>query len=114
MAAAKKTTKKTARGRAQDRAKVAGGQKYELSYEAKKTGGSAPAVKKPLKRSVTSGRRLRRSWRAGSSVPSGARHQFGGHSGQVSPIESKTSLTSATAASGDNPAGGCCRAMSTA
>jgi hypothetical protein len=30
--------KKTARGRAQDRAKVAGGQNYEVSYEAKKTG----------------------------------------------------------------------------
>ena len=40
MAAAKKT-KKTARGRKQDRARVAGGQKYEVSYEAKKTGRSA-------------------------------------------------------------------------
>jgi hypothetical protein len=37
MAAAKETAK-TARGRAQDRAKVAGGQNYEVSYEAKKTG----------------------------------------------------------------------------
>jgi hypothetical protein len=46
MAAAKKTTKKTARGRNQDRAKVAGGQKYEVGYEAKKTGRSASAVKK--------------------------------------------------------------------
>jgi hypothetical protein len=42
--------KKTARGRAQDRAKVAGGQKYEVSYEAKKTGRSAPAVKKAVKK----------------------------------------------------------------
>jgi Protein of unknown function (DUF3606) len=50
MAAAKKAAKKTARGRAQDRAKVAGGQKYELSYEAKKTGRSAPAVKNPVKK----------------------------------------------------------------
>jgi hypothetical protein len=32
-----KNAKKTARGRAQDRSKVAGGQKYEVSYEAKKT-----------------------------------------------------------------------------
>ena len=39
MAAAKKT--KTARGRKQDRARVAGGQNYEVSYEAKKTGRSA-------------------------------------------------------------------------
>jgi len=33
-------TKKTARGRKQDRAKVAGGQKHEVRYEAKKTGRS--------------------------------------------------------------------------
>jgi hypothetical protein len=43
MAAAKK---KTARGRKQDRARVAGGQKHEVGYEAKKTGRSASAVKK--------------------------------------------------------------------
>jgi hypothetical protein len=49
MAAAKKTAK-TARGRKQDRARVAGGQKYEVSYEAKKTGRSAPAVKKAVKK----------------------------------------------------------------
>ncbi len=49
MAVAKKA-KKTARGRAQDRSKVAGGQKYEVSYEAKKTGKSASAVKKTVKK----------------------------------------------------------------
>jgi flagellar biosynthesis/type III secretory pathway protein FliH len=38
MAAAKK---KTARGRKQDRARVAGGQDYEVRYESKKTGRSA-------------------------------------------------------------------------
>ena len=48
MMTAKKTTMQTARGRKQDRAKVAGGQKYEVSYEAKKTGKSAPAVKKAV------------------------------------------------------------------
>ncbi|RJF75178.1 DUF3606 domain-containing protein [Rhodopseudomonas palustris] len=50
--AAKKTTKKTttARGRKQDRARVAGGQDYEVAYEAKKTGRSAPAVKKAVKK----------------------------------------------------------------
>jgi hypothetical protein len=50
MAASKKATKKTARGRAQDRAKVAGGQKYEVAYESKKTGRSAPAVKKAVRK----------------------------------------------------------------
>jgi hypothetical protein len=50
MAAAKKTTKQTVRGRRQDRAKVARGQKYEVSYEAKKTGKSAFAVKKAVKK----------------------------------------------------------------
>ena len=50
MAAAKKTAKKTTRGRGQDRAKVAGGQKHEVSYEAKKTGRSALAVKKAVKK----------------------------------------------------------------
>ena len=47
MAAAKK---KTARGRKQDRARVAGGQDYEVSYESKKTGRSAAAVKKAVKK----------------------------------------------------------------
>ena len=42
MAAAKKTT---VRGRKQDRARVAGGQDYEVKYELKKTGRSAPAVR---------------------------------------------------------------------
>jgi Protein of unknown function (DUF3606) len=43
-------TKKTARGRKQGRAKVAGGQKHEVGYEAKKTGRSASAVKKAVKK----------------------------------------------------------------
>jgi hypothetical protein len=38
MTEAKKT--KTARGRKQDRARVAGGQDYEVRYESKKTGRS--------------------------------------------------------------------------
>ena len=37
------------RGRAQDRAKVAGGQKYEVAYEAKKTGSSQGEVKQAVK-----------------------------------------------------------------
>ncbi|QOZ07528.1 DUF3606 domain-containing protein [Bradyrhizobium sp. CCBAU 51765] len=48
MAAAKKS--KTSRGRKQDRAQVARGQDYEVRYEAKKTGRSAPAVKKAVKK----------------------------------------------------------------
>jgi hypothetical protein len=39
----------SSRGRAQDRAKVAGGQKHEVSYEAKKTGASAAEVKEAVK-----------------------------------------------------------------
>jgi hypothetical protein len=50
MAAAKKAAKKTARGRKQDRARVAGGQDYEVRYEAKKTGRSASAVAKAVKK----------------------------------------------------------------
>jgi hypothetical protein len=41
---------KTSRGRKQDRARVAGGQDYEVRYEAKKTGRSQPAVKKAVKK----------------------------------------------------------------
>ena len=48
MAAAKTT--KTARGRKQDRANVAGKQDYEVRYESKKTGKSASAVKKAVKK----------------------------------------------------------------
>lgn len=55
MAAAKK---KTARGRKQDRARVAGGQDYEVRYEAKKTGRSASAVKKAVKKVGSSRKRV--------------------------------------------------------
>ena len=48
MAAAKKA--KTARGRKQDRARVAGKQDYEVRYKSKKTGKSATAVKKAVKK----------------------------------------------------------------
>jgi hypothetical protein len=50
--------KKTARGRKQDRARVAGGQKYEVGYEAKKTGRSASAVKKAVKKVGNSRKRV--------------------------------------------------------
>jgi hypothetical protein len=51
-----KKAKKTARGRKQDRARVAGGQDYEVRYTAKKTGRSKAAVKKAVKK-VGSGRK---------------------------------------------------------
>ena len=51
-----KARKQTSRGRKQDRARVAGGQKYEVSYEANKTGRSASAVKKAVKK-VGNGRK---------------------------------------------------------
>jgi len=38
---AQTTKKQTSRGRKQDRARVAGGQKHEVRYEARKTGRSA-------------------------------------------------------------------------
>lgn len=44
-----KTKQTTTRGRAQDRTKVAGGQDYEVNYEAKKTGSSASSVKQAVK-----------------------------------------------------------------
>jgi hypothetical protein len=53
---AKATKNKTTLGRKQDRARVAGGQKYEVGYEAKKTGRSASAVKKAVKK-VGNGRK---------------------------------------------------------
>lgn len=52
------TTKKSARGRKQDRARVAGGQNHEVQYEAKKTGRSAAAVKKSLKKVGNSRKRV--------------------------------------------------------
>jgi len=58
MAVVKKT--KTARGRKQDRARVAGKQDYEVRYESKKTGKSATAVKKAVKKVGNVEKRLTR------------------------------------------------------
>ena len=41
---------KSARGRKQDRARVAGGKDYEVRYEAKKTGQSKAKVKSAVKK----------------------------------------------------------------
>lgn len=47
---AKKAKKQTVRGSKQDRSRVAGGQDYEVQYEARKTGRSASAVKKAVRK----------------------------------------------------------------
>jgi hypothetical protein len=56
--------KRTARGRAQDRKRVASGQKYEVSYEAKKTGKSAKRVKAAVKKAGNSRKKVERELRA--------------------------------------------------
>jgi hypothetical protein len=53
-----KTKKQTGRGRNQDRARVAGGQDYEVRYEAKKTHSSKAAVKKAVKKVGNSRKRV--------------------------------------------------------
>ena len=55
-----KAKKQSSRGRKQDRARVAGGQDYEVRYEAKKTRKSANAVKKAVKKVGTSRKRVER------------------------------------------------------
>jgi hypothetical protein len=52
------TKKKTTRGRKQDRARVAKGQGYEVRYESKKTGRSAAAVKRAVKKVGNSRKRV--------------------------------------------------------
>ena len=47
MATSKKPSS-SSRGRAQDRARVAGGQQHEVRYEAKKSGASAADVKRAV------------------------------------------------------------------
>ena len=61
MAAKKRTKAKSKRGRAQDRGKVAGGQDYEVSYAAKKTGKSRKAVKKAIKRVGNSRKKVKKA-----------------------------------------------------
>jgi len=57
MAMAKK---QSSRGRKQDRARVAGGQDYEVRYTANKTSKSASAVKKAVKKVGSSRKRVER------------------------------------------------------
>ena len=53
--------KQTRRGRKQDRARVAGGQDYEVRYEGRKTGRSKAAVKKAVKKTGNSRKRVERA-----------------------------------------------------
>ena len=53
--------KKSSRGRKQDRARVAGGQRHEVSYVAKKTGRSASRVKKAAKKAGPSRKKVERA-----------------------------------------------------
>jgi hypothetical protein len=55
-----KAKKQTARGRKQDRARVAGGQNYEVGYASKKSGKSRAAVKKAVKKVGTSRKKVER------------------------------------------------------
>ena len=52
--------KQSSRGRKQDRARVAGGQDYEVKYEAKKSGRSKAAVKKAVKKVGNSRKKVER------------------------------------------------------
>jgi hypothetical protein len=53
-------SKQTSRGRKQDRALVAGGQRYEAAYASKKSGKSRAAVKKAVKKVGSSRRKVER------------------------------------------------------
>jgi hypothetical protein len=55
-----KAKKHTSRGSNQDRALVAGGQDYEVGYVAKKSGRSASAVKKAVKKVGSSRKKVAR------------------------------------------------------
>jgi hypothetical protein len=56
--------KRTSRGRTQDRKRVAVGQKYEVRYEAKKSGKSKKTVKRAVKKVGNSRRKVERELRS--------------------------------------------------
>jgi hypothetical protein len=62
---AKKARKLTTFGRNQDRARVAGGQDYEVRYTAKKTKRSASAVKKAVKKVGNSRKKVAKALKRG-------------------------------------------------
>lgn len=65
MATRKKAKKarRTTRSRSQDRARVAGGQKYEVAYTAKKTKKKASSVRKAIKKVGNSRKKITRAVR---------------------------------------------------
>jgi hypothetical protein len=58
-----KKRKQTSRGRKQDRARVAGGQKYEVRYETKKTRKSKKTVERAVKKVGNSRKKVERELR---------------------------------------------------
>src|SRR5262249_18697988 len=64
-----KATKKTSRGRSQDRKRVTGGQDYEVRYEAKKTRRSKAEVNKAVKKAGNTRKKVerRRAWASSRS-----------------------------------------------
>jgi hypothetical protein len=62
---AKRAKKHTARGHKQDRARVAGGQDYEVRYTANKTRKSAASVKKAVKKVGSSRKRVVKALKRG-------------------------------------------------
>jgi hypothetical protein len=56
-----KKRKQSSRGRKQDRARVAGGQDYEVRYESKKNSKSKNAVKRAVKKVGTSRKKVERA-----------------------------------------------------
>jgi len=56
-----KKAKKSSRGRKQDRARVAGGQDYEVRYESRKTGKSKKEVKRAVMRVGVSRKKVERT-----------------------------------------------------
>lgn len=58
---ARKAKKQSALGHRQDRARVAGKQDYEVSYESKKSGKSRSAVKKAVKKVGSSRKRVEKA-----------------------------------------------------
>lgn len=62
---AKRAKKHSVRGREQDRARVAGGQDYEVSYTAKETRKSAATVRKAVKKVGNSRKRVVKTLKRG-------------------------------------------------
>jgi Protein of unknown function (DUF3606) len=58
---AKKAKRRTAHGRKQDRALVAGGQDYEVRYAAKESRKSSSAVKKAVKKVGSSRKKVKKA-----------------------------------------------------